>query len=107
MDVSNHQRRDFHFAPVEAPIPGAQPEDTMSMIIPNHSPGANQGGPSTHLSPYLLYTVDEGAEFLRLSVSTTRTLLRTGALHSIKIGARRLIPAAALEDFISRAGGAK
>lgn len=81
----------------------------MSMIPPNSnaSSGQHPEASSTHLSPYLLYTIDEAAQALRLSVSTTRMLLRTEALQSIKIGARRLVPAVALEDFISRAGGAK
>lgn len=71
------------------------------------NPEPPSGVLSTRMSPYLLYTIDEAAQFLRLSVSTTRMLLRTEALQSIKIGARRLVPASALEDFIARAGGAQ
>lgn len=48
-----------------------------------------------------LLTVEQAAEQLGgVSRSTLYHLIRTGELHSVKIGSRRLIPAEAITDFV-------
>lgn len=48
----------------------------------------------------LLCTVMEAAESLSLGRTTIYELLRSGQLRSVKVGARRFIPRAALEEFV-------
>ena len=50
--------------------------------------------------PAVLYRVDEAAEALRLSRSSIYELIRTGQLRTVKHGSRRLVPVAALDDFV-------
>lgn len=50
--------------------------------------------------PAVLYRVDEAAEALRLSRSSIYELIRSGQLRTIKRGSRRLVPVAALDDFV-------
>lgn len=50
--------------------------------------------------PYALYTRDEAAQFLRVSVSWLHELIKTGQLHTIKVGRRRLIPRSSLTAYI-------
>lgn len=50
--------------------------------------------------PALLYRVDEAAEALRLSRSSIYELIRSGQLLTVKHGSRRLVPVAALDDFV-------
>ena len=53
-----------------------------------------------HADPYALYTRDEAAQFLRVSVSWLHELIKSGQLHTIKVGRRRLIPRASLTAYI-------
>lgn len=48
----------------------------------------------------LLMTVDEAAERLRIDRSTLYDLIRSRRLRTVKIGARRLVPATALAETI-------
>lgn len=50
--------------------------------------------------PYALYTREEAAQFLRVSLSWLHELIKTGQLHTIKAGRRRLIPRASLTAYI-------
>lgn len=50
----------------------------------------------------LLVSVGEAARRLSLGRSFVFELLGSGALNSIKVGRRRLIPVVALEDFVQR-----
>lgn len=52
------------------------------------------------LDPYRLYTRDEAAEFLRITPAWLTELTKSGQLHSIKSGRRRLYPRAALTAYI-------
>jgi excisionase family DNA binding protein len=49
----------------------------------------------------LLVGVPEAAERLGLGLSTVKSLIQRNALRSITVGKRRLIPVAALEEFIA------
>jgi excisionase family DNA binding protein len=55
--------------------------------------------------PPVVYRVEEAAEALRLSRSAVYELIRSGRLHSIKEGRRRLIPVGALTEYVARGGG--
>lgn len=48
----------------------------------------------------LVYTVREVAKKLKISEWTINKLIRERALGSIQIGARRLVPAADLEEYL-------
>ncbi len=49
----------------------------------------------------VLYSVEEAAEALRLSRSRIYELIRSGKLRTVKAGRRRLVPVAALAEFVS------
>jgi len=51
----------------------------------------------------LLFSVLDVVEVTDLSRSTVYEYLATGQLASVKVGARRLVPAAALDAFIDYA----
>ena len=51
--------------------------------------------------PAVVYRVDEAALALRLSRSGIYELIRSGRLRSVKHGRRRLIPVAALTEYVS------
>lgn len=53
-----------------------------------------------HITPVLL-TPEETAKALRIGRSKVYDLIRSGALHSIKIGGSRRVPVAALAEFIT------
>jgi len=53
------------------------------------------------LVPAVLYDVDEAAEALRLSRSALYELIRSGRLRSVKSGRRRLVPVAALAEYVA------
>jgi excisionase family DNA binding protein len=46
-------------------------------------------------------TIPEAAEALRVSEATVGRLLRDGALDSVKVGARRVIPWPAIEAYLA------
>lgn len=48
----------------------------------------------------LAYRVEEAAEALRLSRSVIYELIRSGRLRTVKQGSRRLVPVAALQDYL-------
>lgn len=52
----------------------------------------------------VLYRVDEAAEALRLSRSLIYELIRSGRLRSVKAGRRRLVPVAALGEYVESLG---
>ena len=56
--------------------------------------------------PALLYRVDEAAVALRLSRSVLYELIRTGQLRTVKAGRRRLVPVAALDEYVVSLDGA-
>ena len=56
--------------------------------------------------PALLYRVDEAAVALRLSRSVLYELIRTGQLRTVKAGRRRLVPVAALSEYVDSLDGA-
>ncbi len=47
-----------------------------------------------------LYRVEEAAEALRLSRRTVYELIRSGRLRTVKIGTRRLVPVAAVREYV-------
>jgi excisionase family DNA binding protein len=54
----------------------------------------------------VLYGVDEAAEALRLSRSLLYELIRSGRLRTVKEGRRRLVPVAALAEYVNSLDGA-
>ena len=54
----------------------------------------------------VLYDVDEAAEALRLSRSLLYELIRSGRLRTVKAGRRRLVPVAALAEYVASLDGA-
>jgi excisionase family DNA binding protein len=53
----------------------------------------------------VLYDVDEAAAALRLSRSLLYELIRSGRLRTVKAGRRRLVPVAALEEYVASLDG--
>lgn len=56
--------------------------------------------------PALVYRVDEAADALRLSRSLIYELIRSGRLRTVKAGRRRLVPVAALIEYVNSLDGA-
>jgi excisionase family DNA binding protein len=56
-----------------------------------------------HSTKRLAYSVEEACEALGVGRALLYELIMSGRLHSIKVGARRLIPASALTEFLSEA----
>ncbi len=54
------------------------------------------------MSEQLLFTPAQAAQALQVSRTRLYELLNAGRLRSIKIGASRRIPRAALEEYISK-----
>lgn len=52
----------------------------------------------------LAYSVDEACQALGIGRVLMYDLINSGRVHSVKVGARRLIPASALAEFL---GGAE
>lgn len=50
----------------------------------------------------ILYPVGEAAQQLGVSITTTRALITSGELRSVKIGHARRIPADALHEYVQR-----
>ena len=68
---------------------------------PRTPPGQEEG---TRLDGNkLAYSVEEACQTLGIGRALAYELIMSGRLHSIKVGARRLIPASALREFL---GGA-
>jgi excisionase family DNA binding protein len=55
--------------------------------------------------PALLYRVDEAAAALRLSRSVLYELIRSGQLRTVKAARRRLVPVAALTEYVDSLDG--
>ena len=55
-----------------------------------------------HLGGEVLISVEEAARRLNISRSTLYLLIQRGELQSIKIGASRRVPVAALDEFVAR-----
>jgi excisionase family DNA binding protein len=55
---------------------------------------------TTSTTADLVYTVGEIAEKLKISQWMVNKLIREKTLHSIQIGARRLVPATDLEEYL-------
>jgi excisionase family DNA binding protein len=51
--------------------------------------------------PPLLYRVEEAAEALRLSRTAIYELIRSGRLRTVKAGSGRLVPVAALAEYVA------
>jgi excisionase family DNA binding protein len=51
--------------------------------------------------PPVLYRVEEAAEALRLSRSVIYELIRSSRLRTVKVGRRRLVPVAALDEYVA------
>lgn len=49
-----------------------------------------------------LYTVQEAASQLRLGLTTTKALVASGEIRSIKIGRARRVPSDALDGYVRR-----
>jgi excisionase family DNA binding protein len=49
----------------------------------------------------LMYEVDEAARALRLSRTRIYELIRSKRLRTVKLGRRRLIPVAALAEYVA------
>ena len=54
------------------------------------------------MSEPAVLTVDEAAEHLRVSRWTVYNLIRSNQLRTVKIGRRRLVPAAAITECLDR-----
>ena len=50
----------------------------------------------------LAYSIAEAAQALGIGRTLAMKLVREGQLRSIKVGRRRLVPAAALEELLAR-----
>lgn len=51
----------------------------------------------------LAYSVEETCQALGIGRALAYELIMSGRLYSIKVGARRLVPASALSDFLAGA----
>lgn len=52
------------------------------------------------IDPYRLYSRDEAAAFLRISVKWLDEMVKRGELYNVRTGKRRLFPRAALTAFV-------
>lgn len=48
----------------------------------------------------LLYRVEEAAEVLRIGRTVVYELIRCGALRTVKVGTRRLVPVEAVREYV-------
>lgn len=64
----------------------------------------HQGAPA--LVVPVLYRVEEAAEALRISRATLYELIRCGSLRTVKLGGRRLVPVAAISEYVDTLGSA-
>ena len=49
----------------------------------------------------LLYRVEEAAEALRVGRTVVYELIRCGALRTVKVGTRRLVPVEAVREYVT------
>lgn len=54
------------------------------------------------LPAHLLYTTEEAAAQLRIGVTKTKSLIKSGELRSVKVGHLRRIVRVSVEDYIQR-----
>lgn len=54
----------------------------------------------------VLYRVEEAAEALRLGRTIVYELIRCGALRTVKVGTRRLVPVEAVREYAASLDGA-
>ncbi|PFG75309.1 helix-turn-helix domain-containing protein [Tepidiforma thermophila] len=54
------------------------------------------------MGPKLAYSIAEAAQALGIGRTLAIKLVRSGQLRSIKVGRRRLVPAAALEELLQQ-----
>ncbi len=59
---------------------------------------------STYIAPRVL-RVEEAAQALGIGRSLVYDLIRSGRLRSFKVGSRRLIPIAAIDEVITKLSG--
>jgi excisionase family DNA binding protein len=71
----------------------------------NSIASAREPEPARVIVPSLL-TVDEAATALSLSRTAVYELMRTGELGSVRIGARRRLPVAAIDAYVAQLTGA-
>lgn len=64
---------------------------------------ATQAEPAPTAVPATVLTVDQAAERLQVSRSLIYSQLRSGELKSLRLGRRRLIPAAEVDRIINEA----
>ncbi|OBA75170.1 hypothetical protein A5642_08370 [Mycolicibacterium mucogenicum] len=64
---------------------------------------ATQSEPAPAAAPATVLTVEEAADRLKVRRSLIYSQLRSGELRSIRLGRRRLIPAAEVDHIISEA----
>lgn len=57
---------------------------------------------TTKTTQTLLYTTEEAAALLKIGTTKTKNLLRSGELHSVKIGRLRRIMAVSLDEYVKR-----
>lgn len=74
--------------------------------MPRHSAAASPSPAFEHHGERLLYRPEEAAGMLAISRTQLYELLRAGEIVSLKIGGRRRITPAALEDYIRRQAAA-
>ena len=79
-------------APIGPPVPVTTPP----------APSPPRPDNTSEPGPRLTYTIAEAAHSLSLGRSTIYKLIGSGDLQAIRIGGRRLIPAQALHDFLSK-----
>lgn len=54
------------------------------------------------LPAHLLFTTEEAAAQLGIGITKTKSLIRTGEIHSVKVGRLRRIVRTSLEEYIQR-----
>jgi excisionase family DNA binding protein len=55
--------------------------------------------------PPALYPILDAAQVLGIGKTKTFELIRAGELETVRIGRRRLIPAAAIDEYVDRLRG--
>jgi len=78
-------------------VPDPNPTDGAA---PASAPGGCARYESPHAPPFL--SPKEAAAWLCVSLSTVKRLIGTGKLETVRIGARRKIPASSLEAYVMR-----